>query len=134
MSYEAARTRVLLARALASDEPESAIAEGRAALATLDGLGARGEADAVAALLRSLGARVARRAPAGAGMLTKRELEVLALLGEGISNRQIGERLFITRKTVEHHVASVLAKLGLSGRGEAAAYAMRYLDGDRSAN
>jgi DNA-binding NarL/FixJ family response regulator len=59
------------------------------------------------------------------GPLTKREVEVLDLLGHGLSNREISDRLYISRKTVEHHVGNILAKLGLRGRAEAAAYAAR---------
>jgi DNA-binding CsgD family transcriptional regulator len=132
LPLEAGRTRALLARVLAPGEPEAAIAEARAALALFEGLGAARDADAAAALLRSLGATAARLAPRGSGVLTKRELEVLRLLGLGLSNPEIAERLFISRKTVEHHVASVLSKLGLRGRSEAAAYAVRNLGAERT--
>jgi DNA-binding CsgD family transcriptional regulator len=130
MPLETARTRMLLAVVLAADEPEAAINEARHALTGFDALGATRDADAAAAFLRSLGVRPTRGGSAPASTLTRRELEVLALLGEGLSNREIGDRLFITRKTVEHHVANVLAKVGLSGRGEAAAYAVRHLERD----
>jgi DNA-binding CsgD family transcriptional regulator/tetratricopeptide (TPR) repeat protein len=57
--------------------------------------------------------------------LSKRELEVLALIAEGRSNPEIGRQLYITRKTVAVHVSSILTKLGVSGRVEAAAAAIR---------
>jgi DNA-binding CsgD family transcriptional regulator len=126
LPYDASVSRLLLARATVGTDPEVAIAEARTAHGVFVGLGATREGDAAAALLRSLGVRTSRGGPRALGTLTHREREVLALLGEGLSNPEIGDRLFITRKTVEHHVASVLAKLGLSGRAEAAAYAVRH--------
>jgi DNA-binding CsgD family transcriptional regulator/tetratricopeptide (TPR) repeat protein len=57
--------------------------------------------------------------------LTRREAEVLALVAEGRTNRQIGQALFITPKTASVHVSRILAKLGVTGRGEAAAIAHR---------
>jgi DNA-binding CsgD family transcriptional regulator len=57
--------------------------------------------------------------------LTPREAEVLALVAAGRTNRQIGEELFITPKTAGVHVSRILAKLGVTGRGEAAAVAYR---------
>ena len=73
-------------------------------------------------------APVAARPPAGGGDtfgLSKRELEVLALIAKGRTNREIGDRLFISQKTVGVHVGNILAKLGVSGRVEAAAVAIR---------
>ena len=126
MPLEATRTQLLLAMALAAIERDAAIAEARGSLSGFEQLGAGADADAAAGFLRSLGVRASRAGPKGIGLLTRREREVLSLLSEGLSNREIGERLFITRKTVEHHVASLLAKLELRGRAEAAAYAVRY--------
>ncbi|MFD0686267.1 helix-turn-helix domain-containing protein, partial [Actinomadura fibrosa] len=57
--------------------------------------------------------------------LTRRETEVLRLVAEGRSNREIAEALFISAKTASVHVSNILAKLGVSGRGEAAATAHR---------
>jgi DNA-binding CsgD family transcriptional regulator len=57
--------------------------------------------------------------------LTPREAEVLALVAAGRTNRQIGQELFITDKTASVHVSRILAKLGVAGRGEAAAIAHR---------
>jgi DNA-binding CsgD family transcriptional regulator/tetratricopeptide (TPR) repeat protein len=63
--------------------------------------------------------------PAASLGLTQREAEVLALVAEGRTNRQIGQALFITPKTASVHVSRILAKLGAAGRGEAAAIAHR---------
>jgi DNA-binding CsgD family transcriptional regulator len=123
--YRTAQTRLLLARALRLVNPEVAGAEARAALSIFEELGAGRDADAAAALMRELGLKAARTGPKNIGRLTKREQEVLALLGESLSNPEIAERLFLSRKTVEHHVAHILSKLGLRGRAEAAALAAR---------
>jgi DNA-binding NarL/FixJ family response regulator len=128
LALECARTRLLLARALAPADRDAAVAEGRTALAALETLGAGSDADAAAAFVRGLGGKAARSGPRATGLLTKRELEVLELLAEGMSNQEMADRFVLTRKTVENHVASVLAKLGLRGRAEAASYAARHLE------
>jgi DNA-binding CsgD family transcriptional regulator/tetratricopeptide (TPR) repeat protein len=70
-------------------------------------------------------APVAPPSPAASLGLTRREAEVLALVAEGRTNQQIGQVLFITPKTASVHVSRILAKLGVAGRGEAAAVAHR---------
>ncbi len=62
------------------------------------------------------------------GGLTDQERRVLDLIAEGMTNRQIGERLFLAEKTVKNYVSNLLAKLGMSRRTEAAVYAARLSD------
>ncbi len=69
--------------------------------------------------------RPARRVAVAPHGLSPRELEVLALVGAGFTNPQIATALYISRKTAEHHVSSILSKLGVTGRAEAAASAVR---------
>lgn len=65
-------------------------------------------------------------APEAARSLTRRELEILAHLAEGLSNREIAERLVLSPETVKSHVAAVLNKLDVSDRTQAAVYAVRH--------
>jgi DNA-binding NarL/FixJ family response regulator len=60
--------------------------------------------------------------------LTEREREILGLIAEGLTNRQIGERLFLAEKTVKNYVSSLFAKLGLERRTQAAVLAARLLN------
>ncbi len=126
---EVARARFDLARALRGTAPELAVVHARQALETFDGVGAALEGDRVAAFLRAAGA-VARTGPKGVGTLTTREQEVLRLVGAGLSNPEIAARLYVSRKTAAHHVSSILAKLDVRNRAEAAAYAARNLGWD----
>ncbi|HEY5784763.1 MAG TPA: response regulator transcription factor [Microlunatus sp.] len=126
LPYELARTRFQLARALVDRHPELSVNHARLALSTLDRLGAAADADLVAEFLR--GQRVTPRTGVRRpGPLTLREREVLRLLRGGLSNPEIAERLHISRKTAEHHVSSILTKLGLRNRTQAAAHAVSLL-------
>jgi DNA-binding NarL/FixJ family response regulator len=118
--YEAA-----LALAESADELDV-----RRAIDELQRLGARPAAKIVARRMRERGVRRVPRGPYArtrenpAG-LTAREVEVLALLAEGLRNAQIADRLVVSEKTVSHHVSAVLRKLDVSSRGEAGAKALR---------
>jgi DNA-binding CsgD family transcriptional regulator len=107
-----------------SDDPADLLA----ALATLDRLGARPAAALIRRRLSSLGVRGVPRGPRAARRahpfdLTAREQEVLASLALGLSNREVGARLFVSPKTVDHHISAILAKLGVTSRGAAVAKA-----------
>jgi DNA-binding CsgD family transcriptional regulator len=124
MPVEAARARLELARCLAAERPQAAIAEAQTALNALEELEASRDADEAAQFLRSLGA-AGRTGPKRRMPLTRREEEVFELLGAGLTNQEIGDRLYISSKTVEHHVGRILSKLQLRNRAEAAAQATR---------
>lgn len=126
--YEAARVRILLARACrALGDEDTAALELEGAVRTLERLGA--EADL--ARLRAEGENVSVHAHPGTATahehgLTPREAEVLQRLASGATNRRIGEELFISERTVERHVSHIFAKLGVSSRAAATAYAYEH--------
>ena len=124
LPYESARCTFELSRALAVRRPLDAVEQAQRALVAFDRLGAVIDTDRVAAFLRTLGI-ASRVGPKGVGVLTVREQEVLRLLGLGLSNPELAERLHVSRKTASHHVSSILTKLGLRNRAEAAAYSVR---------
>jgi DNA-binding CsgD family transcriptional regulator len=118
------------ALALADSGDEAAL---RRALDELQRLGATAAAAVVARRLRSRGARGLPRGPRpqtrrNPANLTPRELEVLALVADGRRNGDIAQRLFLSEKTVSHHVSAILRKLDVKTRGEAGAAYVRIGD------
>jgi DNA-binding CsgD family transcriptional regulator len=102
----------------------------RHAFGELQQLGARAAAAVVARGLRQRGIRGLPRGPRRSTAqnpagLTRRELEVLSLVAQGLRNAQIAEHLVVSEKTIDHHVSAVLRKLGTRTRGEATAEAAR---------
>jgi ATP/maltotriose-dependent transcriptional regulator MalT len=115
--YEAARTRVLLAEAYAQlDDADAAERERTAARGCFERLGA-------AAALQALDGGE----PAGASHgLSPREREVLDLVAGGLTNREIADQLFLSEKTVARHLSNIFAKLGVSSRAAATAFAYEH--------
>lgn len=81
------------------------------------------EADRAEALLRELDAAEVGGA---AAVLTRRQIEVLQLVAQGLSNAAIAERLFLSEHTVHRHLANIRRKLGLPSRAAAAAWGARH--------
>jgi DNA-binding NarL/FixJ family response regulator len=116
--YDAARVRLLLAGTYqALGDADAALLELDAAEVVFERLGATLDAGEVAAR---------RGRPALPGGLTGREAEVLALVAAGRSNREIAEALVLSPKTVARHLSNIFAKLGVSSRTQAAAYAFEH--------
>jgi DNA-binding NarL/FixJ family response regulator len=117
--YEATAARLRLGEvliALERDEPARKIFE--SARAAAERLGA-------ARLAKLAESSNPTRATPESASLSAREIEVLALVAQGCSNQEIGERLFISTFTVKRHIANILTKLDLPTRAAAAAYAIR---------
>jgi DNA-binding CsgD family transcriptional regulator len=129
--FEAARVRLDLAATLSAlGRHDRARREVEAALTALRELGADGESARAETMLGKL-RRTRATLPTGAvntllGDLSERELEVLRLVAEGLTNRDIAQRLVLSEHTVNRHVANILRKLGLSSRAAAAALAARH--------
>ncbi len=109
------------ARALANATDEATL---RQALSIFDQAGAWSDAARVASRLRKLGFRNVRRGPhqatrSGFAMLTPRETEVLSLMAGNATNRMIAQQLYLSQRTIEHHVSAILAKLDVPTRAAA---------------
>jgi ATP/maltotriose-dependent transcriptional regulator MalT len=122
MPYEAARTRVLIAEVRrVLDDPDGAEVELDAACEAFGRLGARPDLEHVEAMLAGT-----RPVSSSSGGLTEREIEVLRLVASGGSNRVIAEALVVSEHTVRRHLQNIFAKLGVSSRAAATAYAFQH--------
>ena len=124
LNLELVWARIDLGRCLATLDRDRAIAAFTSAAELADACGAVSEGRLIAQALRGLGVRAWRRGAAtvGAGLaaLSPRELEISRHVADGASNREIGDALVVSPKTIERHVTNILAKVGLRNRTELA--------------
>ncbi len=119
LPFESARARVALARTLRRlGRDDAARRELELAQAAFEELGAAGEERAAS--------RERAQGTGAKGRLTSREAEILVLVAQGLSNKQIAERLTLSDHTVHRHVANILVKLAVPSRAAAAAYATKH--------
>jgi DNA-binding NarL/FixJ family response regulator len=118
-AYDVARTGILIARARrALGDEEGAKLEFEASRAAFDSLGAMAD-------LAMLDRLVSGRKTTGDRLLTAREVQVLRLVARGSTNRSIGAELGLSERTVDRHVSNIFAKLGVSSRAAATAFAYK---------
>jgi DNA-binding CsgD family transcriptional regulator len=125
-ALEVARSRLVAGRALLAVDRPAAIAELKAAGDEAGRCGAPRVADQARQELRRAGVRVGRggrrgAASAGVASLSRREQEIANLVADGLTNREIGSRLYLSEKTIETHLTHVFQKLGLRSRAQVAA-------------
>jgi DNA-binding CsgD family transcriptional regulator len=119
--FELARTRLLYGEHLRRTRRRlDARAQLRAAQRAFEALGAAGWAERAGVELRASGETLRRPAASAPAALTPQELQIARFVIEGASNRDVAAQLFVSRRTVEHHLSKVFAKLGISSRVELA--------------
>lgn len=93
----------------------------RSALARLEVIGAAAWAEQARGELRAAGERTAEHAPGASELLSPQELQIARLAAEGLSNREIGQQLYLSPRTVGSHLYRVFPKLGVTSRAQLAA-------------
>jgi ATP/maltotriose-dependent transcriptional regulator MalT len=125
--FETARARLELARCLfALGRPDAAELQARNALESFEGLGAAAEVDRAAVLLMAIEPRGRTGEGLDVAGLSQREVEVLRLVAQGLSDKEVAARLVLSKHTIHRHMSSILAKLGRPSRAAAVAYAARH--------
>ncbi len=119
--FDRARTQLLYGEHLRRQRKRvQARAQLRAALETLDALGAAPWAERARAELRASGETARKRDPSTLAQLTPQELQVARFVGEGLSNKEVAAQLFLSPRTIDAHLRSVFAKLGVTSRTQLA--------------